>query len=132
MTYLKQRADVDFNRIGMIGFSKGGYMALEAASKMPELKAVVAMSPARPKAPLGKDELAKIQAPVLVTLGKKELNDEIGQTTLHSVVEILRVLEKNVEFKCEYDGDHQWFYRVRQEYWPDIIGFLNKYLKTDN
>lgn len=132
MSYLKQRVDVDFNRVGIIGFSKGGYMALEAASKMAELKAVVAMSPARPQAPLGKDELAKIQASILVTLGKKELNDEIGQTTLHSVVETLRMLGKNVEFKCDYNGDHQWFYRVRSEYWPDIIVFLNKYLRTDN
>ncbi len=128
ISYLKQRADVDFNHIGIIGFSKGGYMALEAATKMPELKAVVAMSPARPQAPLGKDELSKIQAPIFVTLGKEELSDEIGQATLRYVVNILRQLQKNVEFKSGYNGGHKWFYRVRPEYWPDIIGFLNKYL----
>lgn len=132
MSYLKQRSDIDFSHIGIIGFSKGGYMALEAASKMPELKAVVAMSPARPQAPLSKEELAEIQSPVFVMLGKQELNEEIGQTTLHSVVEVLRVLGKNIEFKCDYNGGHQWFYKVRPEYWPDIIGFLNKYLKTDS
>lgn len=130
MSYLKQRSDVDSDRIGMIGFSKGGYMTLEAASRMPELKTVVAMSPARPRSSLSKEELAKIKAPVFVTLGKKELSDEIGQTTLHSVVYTLEDLKKNVEFKCEYEGDHQWFYRVRPEYWRDIISFLNKYLQS--
>lgn len=130
ISYLKQRPDVDFDQIGIVGFSKGGYMTLEAASKMPVFKAIVAMSPARPQAPLGKDDLAKIQAPILVTLGQKELNDEIGQSTLHNVVNVLRMLGKNVEFKTGYNGVHQWFYRVRPEYWPDIIAFLDKYLKT--
>ena len=129
LAYLRTKPDVDMNRIGMIGFSKGAMMALQAAPSMPELKAVVAMSPAAlARTTRGESELPKIQVPVLVTLGQQELQDSIGQNAQHDVVEVLQRLGKKIEFKSSYPGNHAWFCKVRQEYWSDIIAFLNKQL----
>ncbi|MBI4025443.1 MAG: dienelactone hydrolase family protein [Verrucomicrobia bacterium] len=131
MHYLQQRSDIDVNRLGMIGFSKGGYMTLEAASHFTDLKAVVAMSPARPDKPLSEDQLNNIHAPLLVTLGREEKNDPIGQVTESAVVGVMKKLGKKIEYQNNYPGDHQWFYKVRNEFWRDVIEFLDKHLKKD-
>ena len=128
MRYLMQRPDVDPKRIGMIGFSKGGFMTLEAAGNIESLKAVVTMSPAKGNAPTSEAQLGKIKAPLLVTLGKLEKNDEIGRATESTIVRVMQKLGKKIYFIDTYNGDHQWFYKVRQEYWRDIIDFLGKHL----
>jgi fermentation-respiration switch protein FrsA (DUF1100 family) len=45
LTVLQAREDVDPARIGILGFSQGGQIALRAAAQMPQLKAVVAEEP---------------------------------------------------------------------------------------
>ena len=45
VTALAKRADVDASRIGILGGSKGGELALLAASTYPQIKAVVAIVP---------------------------------------------------------------------------------------
>ncbi len=43
--YLKNRGDVNIDRIGIIGFSVGGQIALSAAPHIPTLKAIIADGP---------------------------------------------------------------------------------------
>jgi pimeloyl-ACP methyl ester carboxylesterase len=43
--YLLQRADVDHNRIGALGFSLGGQVTLRAAAENPTIRAVIAEDP---------------------------------------------------------------------------------------
>jgi dienelactone hydrolase len=45
LDWLAQRSDVDPNRIGMLGMSKGGELALVCASMFPQIHAVVAIVP---------------------------------------------------------------------------------------
>ena len=45
VTYLKNRGDVNIDRIGIIGFSVGGQIALSAAPHIPTLKAIIADGP---------------------------------------------------------------------------------------
>ena len=42
LDYLRQRADVDLDRIGVYGFSQAGATALMATARLPDIKAVVA------------------------------------------------------------------------------------------
>jgi uncharacterized protein len=41
VTYLKQRGDVDMGKVGILGFSMGGAVALMKSSELPEIKAIV-------------------------------------------------------------------------------------------
>jgi dienelactone hydrolase len=43
--YLKQRGDVDISRLGVLGISMGGSVAIMAAAQEPQIRAVIADSP---------------------------------------------------------------------------------------
>ena len=134
LKYLKEQSNVDGNRIGIIGFSEGGNITLWSSLEHKEFKAIVLMSPAN----LGiSDEyyfskalsnLNKISAPIFLTLGKKDKPIIIKNCT-QDFIPLMKKLNKEIESKTGYPGNHKWFYKVRGEYWDDIITFLSKKLK---
>ncbi|MBI3072406.1 MAG: hypothetical protein HYY84_09860 [Deltaproteobacteria bacterium] len=118
------------SRLFVIGFSKGGLLNLRIAVDAGlSPAAFIFMSPA----PFtGADSwsntatdpnLQRIIAPVHVTLGANEPNAEIV-TNVNKFISDLQRLGKTVTSKTDYPGDHQWFHKVRSEYWPDIVNFM--------
>jgi len=134
LKYLKEQQEVDANRIGIIGFSEGGNVTLWSSFENKEFKAVVLMSPASlDKADEYKflnalPHLDRISAPVFLTLGEKDL-PVIKNNCLQDFIPLMKKLNKEIEYKVDYPGKHDWFHDVRSEYWDDIINFLNKRLK---
>jgi hypothetical protein len=41
----------------------------------------------------------------------------------------MKNLNPKYEYKVDYPGNHKWFWKVREQYWDDIISFLDKNLK---
>lgn len=131
--FLKQQPNVNAKRIGIIGFSEGGVVTLWSAFNRKELRAVVLMSPAN----IGKSDefrfnkavkkLEAINAPVFLTLGRSDVRKIIDNCTKRFIPR-MNQLNKHIEYKMDYPGDHRWFWKVRAEYWKDIIGFLKKHL----
>ena len=72
--------------------------------------------------------LEAINAPVLLTLGRSDTRKIIDNCT-ERLIPRMNQLNKDIEHKIDYPGNHQWFWKVRAEYWKDIIGFLNKHLR---
>ncbi|MDO8746551.1 MAG: dienelactone hydrolase family protein [Thermodesulfovibrionales bacterium] len=134
LKYLKEQSNVDSNRIGIIGFSEGGNITLWSSLEHKDFKAIVLMSPANldisdeynfskvlPK-------LEKISAPIFLTLGETDI-PIIFKNCTQDFIPLMKKLNKEIEYKIDYPGNHDWFYKVRAEYWNDIIRFLNKRLK---
>lgn len=134
LKYLKAQPNVDGNRIGIIGFSEGGNITLWSSFEYKDFKAIVLMSPAS----LDKSDeynflkalpqLDKISAPVFLTLGKTDMSIIVKNCT-EDFIPLMKNLNKEIEYKIDYPGGHEWFHRVRAEYWNDIISFLNRRLK---
>lgn len=123
---------VDEERLGMIGFSRGGHLAFRAAANRPIFKAIVLMAPApgggNPQKFINQAEW--ITAPVLLMAAQ---NDQ-GQA---DHVALSRKLKESLEF---YDKDarmiiyppfgkdgHQMFFKIG-DYWQDVIEFLKEHL----
>ncbi len=69
-----------------------------------------------------------ITSPVFLTLGDSDKRKIIKNCT-NLLIPEMKELNKDIEYKIDYIGPHQWFKKVRDEYWNDIISFLNKHLK---
>ncbi len=129
---LHSQAAVDPDRLSILGFSRGGLLALQAAIKRPEaFEAIVLMAPA----PGGDDELAldeamaqveAIQAPVLVLVAENDIHQADHVTLAQDLVAALEAAEKDVDFILYPpfgDDGHELFFTVG-EYWPDVVAFL--------
>lgn len=134
LKYLKEQPEIDGNRLGIIGFSEGGNITLWSSFENKNFKAIVLMSPASLDRA---DEfnfqnalphLEKISTPVFLTLGEKDL-PVIKKNCLQDFIPLMKKLNKKIEYKVDYPGSHDWFYKVRAEYWDDIISFLNRKLQ---
>lgn len=73
-------------------------------------------------------KLEKISAPIFLTLGETDI-PIIFKNCTQDFIPLMKKLNKEIEYKIDYPGNHDWFYKVRAEYWNDIIRFLNKRLK---
>ncbi len=132
--FLKEQPNVADERIGIIGFGEGGLITLWSVFDYKDLKAIVLMSPSNAgKSPqFNFKEAVKrteaITSPVFITLGDSDKRKIIKNCT-NLLIPEMKELNKDIEYKIDYIGPHQWFKKVRDEYWNDIISFLNKHLK---
>lgn len=134
LKYMKARLNVESNRIGIIGFSEGGNITLWSSLEHKDFKAIVLMSPAS----LDRSDeynfskalpkLDMISAPVFLTLGEGDI-PIIFKNCTQDFIPLMKKLNKEIEYKVDYPGKRDWFYKVRAEYWNDIISFLIKRLK---
>ena len=133
VNYVKKRADVDPDRIGLIGFSRGGLLAWQQAAQRIDLSAVVIMAVAvNRRLSLG-DALA-MNAPFLVLVAQNDTGSRLtnGNNTVdfsRQLVDALKQADRDVQLLVyppfRKDG-HTLFFDVRSEYWPDVIGFLTR------
>lgn len=132
--FLQSQPNVRKEKIGIIGYSEGGSITLWSSFEQQHLKAIVLMSPADIKqTEFSFREACKkveaIKAPVFLTLGKNDFPGII-KSCLNLFIPRMKQLDKEIEYKIDYPGDHNWFHKVREEYWNDIILFLNKKLSN--
>lgn len=126
LDFLSNNAEVQTDRIALIGFSKGGRIAAAAAARSSAIKALVLMSPALGQA-LDRLEIEKLNIPVFLSLG---IDDPAGikEMCTDKLLPLLKKSGVELEFRSNYPGNHKWFWKPRKEYWPDITAFLYRHL----
>ena len=120
---------VDDGRIGIMGFSRGGMLVLQAATERPEtFSAVVSMAPASVKGKLDLvlEDAAQIDAPVLVLVSINDLVQDNHVTLAETVVAALEeagVPHDHIVYDAFGDDGHERFFTVG-DYWEDVTTFL--------
>ncbi len=137
VTYLKRLNYVDPNRIGILGFSRGGMLTYQAAARYMDFKAVVIMATAMGKGGrvLDLNEAGNINAPILVLVAKNDTGSRRtgGMNTLSGTKKIVQAMEsadRNVKLLIypPYCNDgHTLFFTVGP-YFKDITAFFSKHL----
>ena len=134
--YAKQLPSVDPQRIGVIGFSRGGLLAWQQAVSRRDLAAVVIMAVAvNPELDL--DDTARINAPVLILVAKNDTGSKYTRNRdtarfTRRLVSALRQAGRKVRsivYPPFQPEGHTLFFRVRPEYFSDVVQFLKSNLK---
>jgi len=120
---------VNPERIAIMGFSRGGFLSLQAAIEKPEIfDAIVLMAPASVNGALEtmSEDLSMIAAPVLILVSENDLFQDDHVYLVEVVVSGLEAAGKeifsNIYPPFAVDG-HTRFFEVG-DYWVDILNFL--------
>jgi dienelactone hydrolase len=103
VSFVAERPNVDAQRIGVLGFSLGGFLAMALAAEDRRIRAVISLSGGMP--PGWEDQATQGMAPVLVLHGA---NDPVVPVAEAHKAE--RVLKEH-EVACEvevYPGERHW------------------------
>ena len=133
--YLTNRPDVDSSAIVIMGYSEGGNVSLWSAIESPGYRAIVLLSPAamptsrhyRLRAAAREDRLQQIGAPVFLAVAKNDFYG-IRKVTREALIPNLQNVNPTFRFRADYPGGHNWFFKVRPEFWKDITAFLHQHL----
>ncbi|MDG2207655.1 MAG: dienelactone hydrolase family protein [Pirellulales bacterium] len=139
LAYLKNLRQVDPQRIAVIGFSRGGLLALIAAVEHTDLRAAILMAPAPGRGALDRalGRASQPMPPVLVLVAENDTHQADHVTLARQTMQQLR--SKNVAaewilyppFGPPAADGHQLFFRVRDGYWSDVRTFLTRHLQTE-
>tara|TARA_Y100000758_G_scaffold298541_1_gene259900 strand:+ start:670 stop:1497 length:828 start_codon:yes stop_codon:yes gene_type:complete len=127
---LRENPDADKDRIGIMGFSRGGLLTLQAAIERPDnINAIVLFAPAPAKQTLENTLkfVAAIGAPVRVYVAANDLYQADHVQLAKDVEAALRAANKEVELTIypEFGNDgHELFFELRDSYWLDVLAFL--------
>ncbi len=135
VVYLSGLPNVDSDRIAVIGFSEGGNVTLWTAMGNRRLRAVVLLAPAaltglkyNLRDASQEEQLANVAAPVFLAVGAQD-GEPIRQPLTRAFVPNMEKLAKaTFRSNTSYPGGHDWFYRVRDQYWSDVRAFLKLHL----
>ena len=124
---------VDTERVGMMGFSRGGLLTFMAMTKRPDIAASVIMAPAPGNGALQKTfpDIGGITAPSLILVAE---NDTVQANHVQSSRQLRGVLESAgkhaqlIVYPAYKKDGHQMFFEVG-DYWDDVEMFLNEHLK---
>ena len=130
--------DADPSRVGIMGFSRGGLLSLQAAIARPDdIHSVVLMAPAP-----GQDQLAEtlqdvsaLSAPVSIYVAENDVNGANHVQICQDVVEALEAAGKEVELTVYppfADDGHSLFFEVREPYISDVTQFFDSTLCADD
>jgi dienelactone hydrolase len=120
---------VDDGRVGIMGFSRGGMLALQAATERPDtFSAVVSMAPASVKGKLDLvlEDADQIDASVLVLVSVNDLiqDDHVALAeTVAAALEDAGVPYEHIVYDAFGDDGHERFFTVGS-YWEDDVSFL--------
>ena len=133
LDYLKSRADVDSDRIGVTGFCFGGSMTFYTATKFSHKFAVAA-----PFYGVVLDEwleaVKDITVPIYLYFGGADSFIPIRR--IQEIDSCFQVLGKNYKLKVYDDAEHGFFCHERSSYdrlaaedsWHELIEFFTRYL----
>ena len=122
------------DRIGMIGYSRGGLLTLMSAVGGGGLRALVLMAPAPGRGHLDQalTNASAVEAPVLVMVAQNDTVEYRGRSV--NMVEISRRVEsvlnasgrsvQLIVFPPYGSRGHALFRSVRPQYWNDVVAFL--------
>ncbi len=129
--YLLQRADVDANRIGIVGFSQGATLAVSTAGLTPAIKVAVAYYG---YAPWTLEERAPKLPPLLILHG--EADPWVKADHAHTMHQTLTSIGKTVEMHLYPEASHAFnvhshFYRphIAADAEQRTLSFLAQYLQ---
>ncbi len=133
--------NVDPNCIAIMGFSRGGYLALEAAKQNPDkVHKIILCAPADPAGLLALlvQDVSPIDDPVRILIADNDtLQDPLtayAQMVHDSLINGGKISSKTVYPGYDSNGDsvvdgtddgHELFFFVQTPYWPDVIAFLD-------
>lgn len=149
--WLASLPGVSPDRVGVLGFSQGGQVALLAAARSSRIKAVIAYYPVtdvqRWKETTSHSGIrdyyipqvcgfgkwqspvyaaSKINAPVLLIHGDRDTRVPTEQSV--RMQEALRKANRNVELQLIPGAEHGFTYSQREQAWPSVIKFFRTYL----
>lgn len=136
---LKYHEKADSNKIGVVGFSRGGLLSLQASILDDDIDALVLLAPATGNGLIYElfDSFDSISSSVLIQISENDNSpDNLVEVSyqLHN-----ELLENNVSaemilypsYDSNYNGiiddnddGHQLFFSVQDPYWTDLINFL--------
>ena len=138
---LRAETTVDPNRLGIIGFSRGGLLTLQAAISLGgAVRGIVLCAPAPGNGALERTlaDVAGIQAPVRIYVAENDQQmrrrggSVVDHVALSEMVErALRDAGKDVEltiYPSYADDGHSLFDEVREPWWSDVSRFFNQAL----
>ena len=129
---VKAMPNVTPKKLGLIGFCMGGFMTYIAASRYPDLGAIVPFYGA------GYDptpeDVAKINAPVLAIYGRKD--DSVPPEQIQKIEQMYKAAGKDITVKT-YDAGHAFVNlehgmgdeQSAAEAWPLAVNFLKEHLR---
>ncbi|MCH2171423.1 dienelactone hydrolase family protein [Myxococcota bacterium] len=139
LSTLRSRDEVDTDRVAILGFSRGGLLALATAKqRSSEIDATVLMAPASGNGALANAlaDVSVISAPVQILVASNDLYQDDHVALAQSVATALEADHKRyvhevygdypTEGCIECDG-HEMFWVVDDEYtdyWCDVVDFL--------
>ncbi len=130
---------VDRQRVGLMGFSRGGLLTVIAATERAELRAVVVMAAVGSvsRGPLARirNNLKAISAPVLLLVAGNDTGSRSsrGMNMVQGNRELARALKaagrevKAIEYPPYGTDGHAMFFEVGA-YWKDVVSFLRQHL----
>ncbi len=130
--------DVDRQRVGLMGFSRGGLLTLMAATQRDDFRALVVMATAfggRGQMARVMQNLQAITAPILLLVAQNDTGSRRtrGMNTLQGsrrLAQALRASERDlsyIEYPAYGTDGHAMFFEVGN-YWKDVVTFLRKNL----
>ncbi len=132
LNQLRSHPDADPNRIGVVGFSRGGLLTLQAAIEQPQgMHAVVLMAPAPAKDTMARtlQRVSSIAASIRVFVSENDLYQADHVQIAHDVEDALSAVGKDVVLTIypPYGNDgNELFFVVQEPYWKDLMAFLDQ------
>ena len=132
----------DASKVGIIGFSRGGLLTLQAgASQATKVKAIISMAPAQANEELDNTltDVSAFDDPILILVAENDLIQDDHVQLAQMAYDSLFNNGKNVThilypyYDSNGDGlqntppddGHELFWEVQEPYWTDLIDFLN-------
>lgn len=131
----------DTNCVSIMGFSRGGYLALEAAKQNPEkVNACISMAPANPNNLLFTllNDVSTIDDPVLLLVAENDTFQDqhvlLAQMAYDSLIASAIAATLNIYAHYDSNGNtindpsddgHELFSIVQEPYWSDVLDFLS-------
>lgn len=132
LEYLRKLDRVDPQRMAVVGFSRGGLLALIAAVKSTELQAAILMAPASGRGALDRAlrRATPQMPPVLILVAENDTRQADHVALARQTREQLQRKGVKAEwilyppFGAPTSDGHRLFFSVRQSYWKDLLAFL--------
>lgn len=137
------RADTraDTSCVSIMGFSRGGYLTLEAAKQNPgKVHCIISMAPANPNNLLVTlvTDVSPINDPVLILVANNDTIQDnhvaLAQMVYDSLIAGGKTATQIIYPGYDSNGDlivnssddgHELFFVVQNPYWSDVLNFLN-------